>query len=93
MFLKETHISTYSQVLMLHQDARLLESLGPRMQVIFKKHLKNRLKNTMLTFEASTKCKYIHIIFVETFNNELIKQLFKPMDAQELQDPKKVSAV
>ena len=37
MFLKETHISTYSQVLMLHQDARLLEPLGPRMQVIFTK--------------------------------------------------------
>ena len=47
----------------------------------------------MLTFEASAKYKHIHTIFVETFNNELIKQLFKPMDAKELQDPEKVSAI
>ena len=37
MFLKKTHISTYSQVLMLHQDTRLLEPLGPRTQMIFRK--------------------------------------------------------
>ena len=31
--------------------------------------------------------------FEEGFNKELRKLLFKPMDAQELQDPEKVSAV
>ena len=31
--------------------------------------------------------------FVEAFNKELAKLLFKPMDAQELQDPEKVSTI
>ena len=31
--------------------------------------------------------------FVEAFNKELAKLLFKPMDAQELQDPEKVSRI
>ena len=30
---------------------------------------------------------------VEAFNKELVKLLFKPMDAQELQDPKQVSRI
>ena len=30
---------------------------------------------------------------MEAFNKELEKLLFKPMDAQELQDPKKVSTI
>ena len=30
---------------------------------------------------------------MEAFNKELTKLLFKPMDAQELQDPKKVSTI
>ena len=30
---------------------------------------------------------------MEAFNKELAKLLFKPMDAQELQDPEKVSAI
>ena len=38
---------------------------------------------------ATTKYKDTHTAFVEAFNKELAKLLFKPMDAQELQDPKK----
>ena len=30
---------------------------------------------------------------METFNKELVKLLFKPMDIQELQDPEKVSTI
>ena len=33
------------------------------------------------------------MVFVETFNKELAKLLFKPMDAQELQDLEKVSKI
>ena len=42
---------------------------------------------------ATTKYKHTHTAFVEAFNKELAKLLFKPMDAQELQDPEKVSAM
>ena len=38
---------------------------------------------------ATTKYKHTHTVFVEAFNKELAKPLFKPMDTQELQDPKK----
>ena len=40
---------------------------------------------------AITKYKHTHTAFVEAFNKELAKLLFKLMDAQELQDPGKVS--
>ena len=40
---------------------------------------------------ATTKYKHTHTTFVEAFNKELAKLLLKPMDAQELQDPEKVS--
>ena len=33
---------------------------------------------------ATTKYKHTHTAFVEAFNEELAKLLFKPMDAQEL---------
>ena len=39
------------------------------------------------------KYKHTHTVFVEAFNKELEKLLFKPMDAQELQDPEKVSTI
>ena len=39
---------------------------------------------------ATTKYKHTHTAFVEAFNKELAKLLFKPMDAQELQGPEKV---
>ena len=42
---------------------------------------------------ATTKYKHTHIAFVEAFNNKLVKLLFKPMNAQELQDPEKVSTI
>ena len=41
----------------------------------------------------NTKYKHTHTVFVEAFNRELAKLLFKPMDAQELQDPEKVSTI
>ena len=42
---------------------------------------------------VTTKYKQTHTAFVEAFNKELAKLLFKPMDAQELQDPEKVSTI
>ena len=42
---------------------------------------------------ATTKYKHTHTSFVEAFNRELAKLLFKPMDAQELQNPGKVSTI
>ena len=42
---------------------------------------------------ATTKHKHTHTAFVEAFNKELAKLLFKPMDAQELQEPEKVSTI
>ena len=42
---------------------------------------------------ATTKYKHTHTAFVEAFNRELAKLLFKPMDAQELQNPEKVSTI
>ena len=42
---------------------------------------------------ATTKYKHTHTAFVEAFNRELAKLLFKPMYAQELRDPEKVSAI
>ena len=40
-----------------------------------------------------TKYKHTHTAFVEAINKKLEKQLFKPMDAQELQDLQKVSGI
>ena len=42
---------------------------------------------------AKTKYKHTHTVFVEAFNKGLVKLLFKPIDAQQLQDPEKVSTV
>ena len=42
---------------------------------------------------ATTKYNQFHTAFVEAFNKELAKLLFKLMDAQELQDPEKVSTI
>ena len=42
---------------------------------------------------ATTKYKHTHTAFVEAFNRELAKLLLKPMNAQELQYPEKVSAI
>ena len=42
---------------------------------------------------ATTKYKHTHTAFVEAFNRELAKLLFKPMDVQELQEPEEVSTI
>ena len=42
---------------------------------------------------AATKYKHTHTAFVEAFNKELAKLLFKPMDAQELQGSEKVFTI
>ena len=42
---------------------------------------------------GTTKYKHTHTAFVEAFNREVAKLLFKPMDAQELQHPEKVSTI
>ena len=42
---------------------------------------------------AAAIYKHTHTAFVETFNKEWAKLLFKPMDAQELQDHEKVSTI
>ena len=43
--------------------------------------------------KATTKNKHTYTAFAEAFNKELAKLLFKPVDAQELQDPEKVSTI
>ena len=50
-------------------------------------------KHNVEIWKATTKYKHTHNAFVETFNKELSKLLFKSMDAQELQGPEKVSRV
>ena len=42
---------------------------------------------------AAVKYKHTHTVFVEAFNKDLTKLLFEPMDAQEFQDPEKVSTI
>ena len=42
---------------------------------------------------TTTKYKHTHTAFVEALNKELGKLLFKPMDAQELQNSKKVLTI
>ena len=42
---------------------------------------------------ATAKYKHTHTAFVEAFNKELAKLLFKLMDAQDLQDPETVSTI
>ena len=39
-----------------------------------------------------TRCKHTHTAFIEALNKKLAEQLFKVQDAQELNDPGKVSA-
>ena len=42
---------------------------------------------------ATAKYKHSYTAFMKAFSKELAKLLFKPMDAQELQDPEKVSTI
>ena len=41
---------------------------------------------------VTTKCKHTHTAFVEALNKVLTERLFKVQDAQELNDPERVSA-
>ena len=41
---------------------------------------------------VTTKYKYTHTAFVEALNKTLTERLFKVQDAQELNDPEKVSS-
>ena len=60
----------------------------------FKNEVKKLLeKHNVDIRRATTKYKHTHTTFVETFNKELAKLLFKPMDAQEVQGPEKVSTI
>ena len=47
----------------------------------------------MSTFEGQHQNKSTLTAFAEAFKKELEKQLFNSIDAQELQDPEKVSAI
>ena len=60
--------------------------------------LKNELtklleKHNVDIRSATIKYKHTHKAFVEDFIRELAKQLFKPINAQELQDPEKISTL
>ena len=60
----------------------------------FKKEVTKLLeKHNVHIRRTTTKYKRTHTAFVEAFNKELAKLLFKPMDAQEIQDPEKVSTI
>ena len=60
----------------------------------FKNEVTKLLEKHNVEFRRATpKYKHTHTAFVEVFNRELAKLLFKLMDAQELQDPEKVSAI
>ena len=59
----------------------------------FKGDATNCLKNRVNIGRAITKSKHTHTSFVEAFKKELEKLLFKPMDAQELQNPNKKSKI
>ena len=50
------------------------------------------LKNTVLTFKEQQQ-NITPTAYLDAINKGLAKHLFKPMDAQELQDPEKVSAI
>ena len=47
----------------------------------------------MLISEEQQQNITTHIAFEEVFNKKLAKQLFKPMDVQKLQEPKKISTI
>ena len=59
----------------------------------FKNEVTKLLEKHVEIRRATTNYKHKHTAFVETFNKELVKLLFKPMDAEELQDPEKVSTI
>ena len=60
----------------------------------FKNEVTKLLEKLNVDIRRETmKYKHTHTAFVKAFNKELTKLLFKPMDAQELQDPEKVFTI
>ena len=64
----------------------------------FKNEVTKLLENKYLEIPRATrKYKHTHVLiflcFVKAFNKELAKLLFKAIDAQELQDPEKISTI
>ena len=60
----------------------------------FKNEVTKLLKKHNVDIRRATiKYKHTHTAFVEDFNKEMAKLLFKPRDAQELQGPEKVSMI
>ena len=60
----------------------------------FKRDLTKLLeKHNVDIRRATTKYKHTHTTFVEAFNKELAKLLFKTMDVKELQAQEKVSTI
>ena len=49
-------------------------------------------KNEVKIWQVMTKYKHTHTAFVEALNKIIAERLFKVQDAQELNDPKKVSS-
>ena len=49
-------------------------------------------KQEVKIWRVTTKCAHTHTAFVEALNKILTERLFKVQDAQELNDPEKVSA-
>ena len=63
-------------------------------KLIMLQSLKTKSQSCLKTQRRATKkYKHTHPAFVESFNKELVKLLFKPMDAQELKDREKVSMI
>ena len=61
---------------------------------VFKNEVTKLLeKHNIEIRRAAVKHKHTHTVFVEASNKDLTKLLFKPMDAQEFQDPEKVSTI
>ena len=50
-------------------------------------------KHNVEICRATMKYKHTHTVFVEAFTKESVNLLFRLMDAQELQDPEKVSTI
>ena len=50
-------------------------------------------KHSVESQRTTTKSKHTYTTFVENFNKEFAKLLFKLMDAQELEDPEKVFTI
>ena len=64
------------------------------MVVKFKNEVTKLLEKHNFEIRRTTaKYKHIQTAFVESFNKELAKLLLKPMDAQELRNPKTLSTI